>query len=311
MSGKEVQLVVVGSIGIDTIETPVERRESILGGSASYACATSAMYSHVGMVGVVGADFPEAYENLYRHFNIDLAGLQKKEGETFRWSGVYKENMDDRDTLSTELNVLAEFAPRLPDRYRKAPFLFLANIGPDLQQEVLDQMEQPKFVAMDTMDLWINIQRDALVKVIGQVDLLTLNESEARRLSGEHFLPIAAERLLAMGPRYVLIKKGEHGSMLFSQDDIFVLPAFPLNNVQDPTGAGDAFAGGFMGSLAALGEVNEDTIRTAMVYGSVVASFAVEAFSLERLKTLTRADIETRANLFRDMMRIPGALVPA
>ena len=311
MSGNEVQLVVVGSIGIDTLETPVERRESILGGSASYACATSAMYSRVGMVGVVGADFPEEYENLYRHFDIDLAGLQKKEGETFRWSGVYKENMDDRDTLSTELNVLAEFAPRLPDRYRKAPFLFLANIGPDLQQEVLDQMVQPKFVAMDTMDLWINIQRDALVKVIGQVDLLTLNESEARRLSGEHFLPIAAERLLAMGPRYVLIKKGEHGSMLFSQDGMFVLPAFPLNNVQDPTGAGDAFAGGFMGSLAALGEVNEDHIRTAMVYGSVVASFAVEAFSLERLKTLTRADIETRANLFRDMMRIPGALVPA
>lgn len=311
MSEKEVQLVVVGSIGIDTIETPFERRESILGGSASYACATAAMYSRVGMVGVVGTDFPAEYEAVYRHFGIDLAGLQKKDGETFRWSGVYKENMDDRETLSTDLNVLAEFSPQLPASYRKAPFLFLANIGPDLQQNVLDQVEHREFVAMDTMDLWINIQRDMLVKVIGQVDLLALNESEARRLSEEHFLPVAAEKLLAMGPRYVLIKKGEHGSMLFSKDGIFVMPAYPLNNVQDPTGAGDAFAGGFMGSLAALGEVNQDSIRTAMVYGSVVASFAVEAFSLERLKNLTKEEVEARAQVFREMMRIPGTLALA
>ena len=310
MSLINVQLVVVGSIGIDTIETPFARRESILGGSASYACATSAMYTRVGLVGVVGTDFPADYEELYREFRIDLEGLQKTEGETFRWAGVYKENMDDRDTLSTELNVLADFAPILPAQYRKAPFLFLANIGPELQQDVLNQMESPKFVAMDTMDLWINIQRDALVEVIGRVDLLTLNESEARRLSGEHFLPLAAEKLLAMGPRYVLIKKGEHGSMLFSEEGIFVVPAFPLNNVQDPTGAGDAFAGGFMGSLAALGEVNEDSIRTAMVYGSVVASFAVEAFSLDRLQQLDREDVESRVALFRDMLRIPGALTP-
>lgn len=311
MLDKKVQLVVVGSIGIDTIETPYERRESILGGSASYACATSAMYAPVGLVGVVGTDFPDAYEALYRQFHIDLDGLQKVEGETFRWAGVYKENMDDRDTLSTDLNVLADFAPKLPESYRKAPFLFLANIGPDLQQDVLDQMEDPQFVAMDTMDLWINIQRDALVKVIGRVDLLTLNESEARSLSDEHFLPVAASRLLEMGPRYVLIKKGEHGSMLFSREGTFVLPAFPLNNVQDPTGAGDAFAGGFIGALAAMGEVNDDSIRSAMVYGSVVASFAVEAFSLDRLKTLTKEEVEARANLFRDMLRVPGALLPA
>ncbi len=311
MSENAVQLVVVGSIGIDTIETPFDRRESILGGSASYACATSALFTDVGMVGVVGADFLAEYEALYAQFGINLTGLQKKDGETFRWSGVYKDNMDDRDTLSTELNVLAEFSPTLPAAYRKAPYVFLANIGPDLQQHVIDQIEKPEFVAMDTMDLWINIQRDALIKVIGQVDLLTLNESEARRLSGEHFLPRAAECLLEMGPRYVLIKKGEHGSMLFSKEGIFVLPAFPLNRVVDPTGAGDAFAGGFMGALAAMREVDQDRIRSAMVNGSVVASFAVEAFGLDRLKTLTRDEIDTRAHAFREMMRVPEALTPA
>ncbi len=311
MAGDNIQLVVVGSIGIDTIETPYTRRERILGGSATYACATAALYTRVGLVGVVGTDFPKAYEEMYGRFGIDLAGLEKKAGETFRWSGVYRANMDDRETLSTELNVLAEFAPKVPEPYRNAPFLFLANIGPTLQQDVLNQMVQPRFVAMDTMDLWINIERDALIKVIEQVNLLTLNESEARALSGEHFLPVAAERLLSMGPRYVLIKKGEHGSMLFSRNGIFVLPAYPLNNVQDPTGAGDAFAGGFMGALAMLGEVNEDAIRTAMVYGSVVASFAVEAFSLDRLHALTKEEIETRANQFREMMRLPDALVPA
>lgn len=304
MSEQQVELVVVGSIGIDTIETPFTKRVDILGGSASYACAAASLFSRVGMVGVVGRDFPSDYEALYNSFRIDLAGLQSVEGKTFRWSGVYKDNMDDRDTLSTELNVLEHFAPTLPASYVKTPFLFLANIGPDLQQRVLEQMEQPRFVVMDTMDLWINIQRDALSEVIGRVDLLTLNESEARRLSGDHFLPVAAEKLLAMGPRYVLIKKGEHGSMLFSADGIFVLPAFPLSDVQDPTGAGDAFAGGFMGALASMETVTEDALRQAMVYGSVVASFAVEAFSLDRLQSLTREEIEERATRYRNMIHV-------
>lgn len=305
MGANEVQLVVVGSVGIDTIATPFEERDSILGGSASYACAAAALFTKVGMVGVVGTDFPEDYESLYQRLGINLAGLQKQEGQTFRWSGVYKKNMDERETLATDLNVFADFNPALPDIYKKAPFIFLANIGPDLQQHVLDQVENPRFVAMDTMDLWINIQRDALVKVIEQVDLLTLNESEARKLSGEHFLPVAADYLLNLGPKYVLIKKGEHGSMLFAREGVFLLPAVPLGRVQDPTGAGDAFAGGFMGALAADGSVDESALRKAMVYGSTVASFAVEAFSLDRLSELDRDAIDQRVNTYRGMLQIP------
>jgi len=300
---QQVKLVVVGSVGIDTIETPFAKRERILGGSASYACAAASFYAPVGMVGVVGSDFPKAYDDLYRTFGINLDGLQSVEGETFFWSGRYLKNMDDRETLVTELNVFAQFNPNLPPSYRKAPYVFLANIGPELQQHVLDQVEGPKFVAMDTMDLWINTQRDTLLHVIGQVDLLTLNESEARHLTGEHFLPKAAKRLLELGPRFVLIKKGEHGSMLFSQDGIFILPAFPLNEVQDPTGAGDVFAGGMMGALAGYDKTDEDTIRAAMIYGSVTASFAVEAFSLDKLGGISREVIEERATALRSMMR--------
>lgn len=302
---KPLKLVVVGSIGIDTIETPFDRRDSILGGSASYACAAASFYTGVGMVGVVGTDFPAESEALYRSFNINLDGLQKKEGETFRWSGVYHSNMDERETRSTDLNVLADFSPELPPSYRAVPFLFLGNISPVLQEHVLNQAEQCEFVAMDTMDLWINVQREELLRVIARVNMLTLNESEARHLTGHHFLPAAAEALLAMGPRYVLIKKGEHGSMLFSSDKVFILPAYPLHNVTDPTGAGDVFAGGFMGALAAGGRTDEDAIRSAMVYGSVTASFAVEAFSLDRLQDMDRATIDARADQLREMMRAP------
>jgi sugar/nucleoside kinase (ribokinase family) len=301
----DLKLVVVGSIGIDTIETPFDRRESILGGSASYACAAASFYTGVGMVGVVGADFPAECEAVYRSFRIDLEGLQKKEGKTFRWSGVYLANMDQRETLSTDLNVFADFSPELPLSYRAVPFLFLGNISPTLQTHVLDQAKNCKFVAMDTMDLWINVEREELLRVIARVDMLTLNESEARHLTGQHFLPAAAKTLLAMGPQHVLIKKGEHGSMLFSGDKVFVLPAYPLHSVTDPTGAGDVFAGGFMGALAAGGRTDEDAIRSAMVYGSVTASFAVEAFSLDRLQGIDRAAIDARAAQLREMMRAP------
>ena len=305
MSQTPIQLVVVGSIGIDTIETPYAKRERILGGSASYASVAASLFTQVGLVGVVGTDFPAEYEELYTKFNVDLAGLQKQPGETFRWSGKYLQNMDHRETLLTELNVFADFSPELPEAYRSAPFLFLGNISPELQQHVLDQMGGAQFVAMDTMDLWIDIQREALVKVIGQVDLLTLNESEARHLSGKHFLPQAAEMLLDLGPRFVLIKKGEHGSILFSREHRFVMGAFPLPNVQDPTGAGDAFAGGLMGALARQGDVNEDALRYAILNGSVVASFAVEAFSLDRLQTVTPEELEERRQTFLDMLLIP------
>ena len=305
MKAQALPLVIVGSIGLDTIETPFARRTDLLGGSASYACATAALFTRPGMVGVVGTDFPEECEQLYRRLGIDLEGLQKKEGATFRWSGVYQANMDDRETLSTELNVFGSFSPELPASYRQAPFLFLANIGPDLQGHVLDQAEAAQFVMMDTMNLWIDTQRERLIEVIGRVDLLTLNASEAQALSGEHFLPRAAEQLLALGPRYVLIKKGEHGSMLFSNDGIFIMPAFPLGQVTDPTGAGDSFAGGFIGALAAGGTVDEGALRRAMVEGSVAASFAVEAFSLDRLQSLTRAELAARTEQYLAMMRIP------
>jgi cytidine kinase len=299
-----VDIVVVGSIGIDTVETPFERREHILGGSASYACAAASFFGRVGIVGVVGGDFPSAYEELYRHFRIDLAGLQKQEtGETFRWSGVYRDNMNERDTLSTELNVLEDFSPELPDAYRHAPFLFLANISPTLQLHVLEQVQGTRFVAMDTMDLWINIQREALLEVIGRVDLLTLNESEARHLSGIYSLREAAQYLLALGPEYVLIKKGEHGSMLFTKDTISLLPAYPLNQVKDPTGAGDAFAGGLMGALCAAEEISPAALRSAILIGSIVASFAVEEFSLDRLRSLDRKQMDQRVQLFKRMLQ--------
>ena len=256
------------------------------------------------MVGVVGTDFPKQHIDLYKHFRIDLDGLETVPGETFRWTGVYEANMDNRRTICTELNVFASFLPKLPPSYRKSPFLFLANIQPCLQLHVLDQIEKPRFVVVDTMDLWINTAKDVLLEVIQRVDMLTLNESEARHLSGEQTLLKAARVLLGLGPKYVLIKKGEHGSILFSTDGVFLMPAYPLEDVQDPTGAGDTFAGGLMGALAAGGKVSETAIRKAMVYGSVVASFGVEAFSLDRLKTLTLDEIEARAGLFRDMMQV-------
>lgn len=304
MNSQQVKLVVVGSIGIDDIETPVASRERILGGSASYACAAASFFTQTGMVGVVGTDFNPEYKALYEHFNIDLLGLQVEEGETFRWGGVYEENMDNRTTTFTHLNVFETFSPELPDSYKTTPFLFLANIAPALQRHVLEQAENPKFVVADTMDLWINIAKDDLVDLIGRVDLLTLNESEARHLTGENGLLRAAQAILDMGPRHVLIKKGEHGSMLFSANGIFLMPAFPLEQVADPTGAGDTFAGGFMGALASMGEVTEANLRHAMLYGSVVASFGVEAFSLERLEQLNRPELDARAQLLHDMLRV-------
>ena len=301
---QDPKLVVVGSIGIDTIETPQARRPDILGGSVSYACAAASFFARAGMVGVVGSDFPRAHVALFRRLGIDTAGLQTVEGRTFRWSGVYEQNMDQRRTLSTELNVFADFQPELPAAYRAAPFLFLANIAPALQLHVLDQMQAPRFVLADTMDLWINVALDDLRRVIKRVDMLTLNESEARHLTGRHNLLAAAGQLLKMGPRHVLIKKGEHGSILFSSGGrIFLMPAFPLEEVRDPTGAGDTFAGGFIGRLAAGGRCDEAALRRAMVYGSVVASFGVEDFSLGRLRRISRADIDRRTALFRRMCR--------
>ncbi|MEA2068218.1 MAG: PfkB family carbohydrate kinase [Verrucomicrobiota bacterium] len=304
MSKPTVDLTIVGSIGIDTIETPTEKREEILGGSVSYACAAASFFTHTGMVGVVGTDFPGEFLDTWKNMAIDLDGLQSVEGKTFRWSGVYEENMDNRRTLSTDLNVFESFSPELPDDYCEAPYLFLGNIHPALQLHVLEQVRDPRFVLIDTMDLWINIAKDDLVKVIGKCHMLTLNESEAQLFTGEQTLNRAAKQLLELGPEYVLIKKGGNGSMLFTRNDVFLLHAYPLDSFKDPTGAGDTFAGGLMGALAASGKTDKEAIRQAMVHGSIVASFGVEEFSLERLIRLDRDEIEIRVSEFKEMCRI-------
>lgn len=301
-SSAPIPLVIVGSIGIDHIETPQERRENLLGGSASYACAASSFFTPTGMVGVVGEDFPPEFLDLYSRFSVDLEGLQRRPGRTFAWSGVYEENMDNRRTLETVLGVFETFQPDLPACYKHASHVFLGNMDPSLQLHVLDQMQEPRFVLADTMDLWINIARDTLEEVVSRVHMLTLNESEARLLTGAHNLRDAAERLLELGPRHVLVKKGEHGSMLFSREGIYIQPAYPLRSVQDPTGAGDTFAGALMGWLAANGASDEASLRRAMLQGSVVASFGVESFSLDRLAALTSVEIQARARELEGMM---------
>ncbi|MFL2876396.1 MAG: PfkB family carbohydrate kinase [Pontiellaceae bacterium] len=299
-----INLTIVGSIGIDTIETPTEKREEILGGSVSYACAAASFFTQAGMVGVVGTDFPQTFKDRWKLMNINLDGLQTQEGKTFRWSGIYEANMDNRTTLSTELNVFEEFSPNLPETYRNAPYLFLGNIHPALQLHVLEQVHTPRFVLIDTMDLWINIAKEELTQVIGKCDMLTLNESEAQLFTGEHSLIQAAKALIEIGPDYVLIKKGGNGSMLYSRDDLFLLHAYPLDTFADPTGAGDSFAGGLMGALAASGKTDAEAIRQAMAYGSVVASFGVEEFSLDRLQRLDRNQIDQRLNQFRSICRL-------
>jgi sugar/nucleoside kinase (ribokinase family) len=300
----KVDLVIVGSIGLDTIETKFEKREDCLGGSVSYACAAASFFTRTGMVGVVGTDFPEEYLDSYRKMGIDLEGLMTEEGKTFRWSGVYEDDMINRRTLSTQLNVFAEFAPELPEHYRDAPFILLGNISPELQLHVLSEARSAEFVIADTMDLWINISDEPLRELISKVDLLTLNDSEARLLTQEHNLKTCARKILDMGPDYVVIKKGEHGAMLVTRDGLFLVPAYPVDEVHDPTGAGDSFAGGFMGYLANLGEINDRAVKEALLCGSVVASFGVEAFSLDRLQSLTVEKIEQRLGELKQMIQL-------
>jgi cytidine kinase len=306
MTEQEVEVVVVGSNGLDTIETKFESRADVLGGSVSYACAAASYFARTGMVGVVGADFPAAYLAQYEAFGIDLAGLAREPGQTFRWAGVYDDDMINRRTLSTELNVFAAFKPELPAAYRRAPFLLLGNIAPALQLHVLAQIEAPRFVVADTMDLWINIASDELKAVIGRVDMVMLNDGEARLLTGEHNLRQCAAHILQMGPRYVVIKKGEHGAMLFSPAGIFLASAYPVDAVVDPTGAGDAFAGGFLGCLAGVGEVTDGAVRRALLHGAVIASVAVEGFGLDRLAAVDRSTIADRLAELERMMRVDG-----
>ena len=301
MSRDTIKLVAVGSVALDTISTQAKSRTNLLGGSASYACASASLFANVGMVGVVGSDFPERFIKTFQSLSINLDGLQHKEGKTFRWTGRYESDMNTRQTLSTELNVFSGFSPVLPASYQRAPFLFLANIAPDLQLRVLNQIQSVKFIAADTMDLWIETKKPALMKVIRRVDLLLINDSEVRKLTRQENLVKAGQKILSYGPRFLIIKKGEHGSMLISKDDVFILPAYPVDEVADPTGAGDAFAGGLIGYLARSASISLASLRMAMLYGTVLASFAVETFSLDRLAGLKSHHIDKRVHELKNM----------
>jgi len=298
-----MSVLIVGSIALDDIKTQLAEHKNLLGGSASYGAVSASNFSPVNLVGIVGEDFPTEHVELFRNRQIDLAGLQIVPGKTFRWSGEYMWDMNTRETRSVELNVFETFTPALPPGYRQTPIVLLANIAPDLQHHVLDQVSQPRFVIADTMDLWINIAKDSLQRLVARVDMLILNDGEARQFTGETSLIKAGKKIREMGPAYVAIKKGEHGCLLFGPEaEFFSCPAFPLEDIHDPTGAGDTFAGGLAGYLAANAKeagVTFELLKKAVVYGSVLASYNVEAFSLERLKTVDSDQIESRYDLFR------------
>ncbi|HRI10857.1 MAG TPA: PfkB family carbohydrate kinase [Nannocystaceae bacterium] len=301
MSVERPELLVVGSVAIDWIITPKAEREESVGGSASFFAMAASYFAPVRMVGVVGRDFPTTSIADFRDAGIDLQGLRVVEdGLTFRWKGRYHENMNDRTTLETHLNVFQHFVPSLPPGYESSEYLFLANIQPTLQLQVYERMVGPRLCGMDTMNLWIDIARDELVKVISKVDVLTINEEEARMLTGEHNLVKAARGVQRMGAKNLVIKRGEYGALLFDADgDFFVAPALPLEEVVDPTGAGDSFAGGFMGYLSRRGVAPSGaSLRTAMIYGSVMASFCVEGFSYDRLRGLDARTIQERFRRF-------------
>jgi sugar/nucleoside kinase (ribokinase family) len=294
-------VLVVGSVGIDHIKTQTEDHPELLGGSASYAAVAASFYAPVRLVGVVGGDFPAAHRALYEAKQIDLEGLEVAKGKTFRWTGEYEADMNNRKTLSLALNVFEHFSPKIPAAYRETDFVLLANIAPSLQAKVLDQIARPKFVVADTMDLWIEIARQDLLDLLKRVDMLILNDSEAKALAEEGNVIKAGKKLLGFGPRYIVVKKGEHGSVLFSADAIHALPAFPLEGVFDPTGAGDCFAGALVGHCAAKGDASFATVREALVQATLVASFNVEAFSLKRLESLTAAEIAARTAQFKEI----------
>jgi len=302
-----MSLLVVGSIGLDDVETPRTKRTNLLGGSAVYFAIAARFFTPVQMVGVVGEDFPAEHRQLLADRDIDLEGLEVAKGKTFRWSGKYLENMVDRETLRTDLNVFGEFDPKLPPAYRTADYLFLANGHTSLQLKVLDLMEQrPKFVVADTMNLWISTTRSELDILLGRIDALVLNDSEARMLTEEHELLRAGRAIQKMGPSIVVIKKGEHGALLLSHDDCFILPAYPLDEVIDPTGAGDSFAGGIMGWVASSNDITPVGLRRALLYGTVAASFTCQGFSLDGLLNIDRKDVDKRCREFREMLQLPA-----
>ncbi len=296
-----MSILVVGSVAYDTVETPAGRRERVLGGSASFFAVAASFFSPVNLVGVVGDDFGEAQLEAFRGRAIDLAGLERTHGKTFHWQGRYSQDLNSRDTIATDLNVFEFFEPKIPQAYRRCELVFLGNIDPVLQRQVLAQVERPRVVACDTMNFWIKGKPEALRETLAKVQVLLINDQEARELSGEWNLVKAARAIRAMGPHTLVVKKGEHGVLLFGHGTCFAAPALPLETVVDPTGAGDTFAGGFMGYLASAPELGDAALRQAVVMGSTLASFCVEAFSLDRLLTLTRPEIEARYGVFQEL----------
>lgn len=295
------KLLVVGSVALDTVKTPFGHVSEVLGGSATFFATAASYFASVDLIAVVGKDFPEEHLTFLKGRGIDLAGLERQDGDTFRWEGEYTHQLNEAHTLDTRLNVFETFRPKIPDAYKSPDLLFLGNIDPELQLDVLNQVSRPKLVACDTMNFWIEGKRDALWRTLEHVDILIINDGEARALGQNPNLVQVANEILARGPQYLIVKRGEYGVLMFDRRHTFGAPAFPLEQVLDPTGAGDTFAGGFMGYLAATGNISQASLRQATVFGSVMASFTVEAFSLDRLRNLDYKEIESR---FREFKRL-------
>ncbi len=304
-----MSLLVVGSIALDTIETPTGKVENALGGSSTYiSIASSYFQDEVHLIGVVGEDFPQEHINLLKNHNIDISGLEIiKGGKTFRWGGKYHTDMNQRDTLFTELGVFEQFDPKIPEKERKDKFVVLGNIHPALQNHVLTQLDSPELIVCDTMNLWIETAYDELIEVIKKVDVLIINDSEARLITKENNLIKSAKIIMGMGPKHLIIKKGEHGALLFGEDKIFAAAAYPLESISDPTGAGDTFAGGFTGYLSRSGDLSFDNMKRAVIYGSAVASFCVEEYSTKKIENLTKEEIQKRFKEFHEITRFDDA----
>ncbi|GAB4172053.1 MAG: PfkB family carbohydrate kinase [Geothermobacteraceae bacterium] len=299
-------ILVVGSVAFDSVQTPFGRVEEVLGGSGTYFSTSASFFTDVRLVAVVGEDFPREHIDFLAGRNIDLEGLQVQPGRTFRWAGEYGYDLNEAHTLDTQLNVFERFSPVLPEAYRDAEYVFLGNIDPELQLRVLEQVRRPKLVACDTMNFWIDGKRDALLRTLERVDMLLINEAEARQLAGEANLVKAARKILDMGPSSLVVKRGEYGALMFDRHSIFAAPAYPLEEVFDPTGAGDTFAGGFLGYLASCDNLDAAALRQGVIFGSVMASFVVEQFSLDRLRSLDYPDVEERFRHFQLLTDFEG-----
>ena len=301
-----MSILVVGTVAFDAIETPFGKTDKIVGGAATYICLSSSFFAkNLNLVSVVGEDFPSDAIQMLKNKSVDIDGLQIKKGEkTFFWSGKYHNDMNSRDTLDTQLNVLENFNPIVPEKYQESEFLMLGNLMPSVQKQVLSQMQKrPKLVVLDTMNFWMDLFMDDLKEALKEVDVLTINDEEARQLSEEYSLVKAAKIILAMGPKYLIIKKGEHGALLFNNEEVFFAPALPMEEVFDPTGAGDSFAGGFIGYLAKTNDISFENMKRAVIYGSVMASFCVEKFGTQKLTEITQKDVNARVNDFVKLVK--------